>query len=43
MYNQWVDSLHRIVEPKEVVDEILDGNTDPTFVAMLQELASREE
>ena len=43
MYIQWVDSLHKISEPKGVAEEILGGNTDPTFVAMLRELYSRDE
>jgi len=42
MYTEWVDSLHKIAEPKEVVTKILNGMDDPTFVAMLKELNSRD-
>jgi hypothetical protein len=43
MYAQWVDSLHKIAEPKEVVNQILEGIQDKTWVAMVKVLSSREE
>lgn len=43
MYSEWVDSLHKIAEPKAVVKSILDGPNDPTWLAMVKELNSREE
>ena len=41
MYKNWVSDLHRIVEPKAVVKEILEGITDPTWIAMVEELSRR--
>jgi len=42
-YSEWVDGLHRLSEPKEVVSAILGGIQDKTWIAMVQELASRDE
>lgn len=42
LYSEWVDSLHKIAEPKEVVSKILDGIQDKTWIAMVKELSSRE-
>lgn len=42
-YSEWVDSLHKIAEPKEVVKALFDGPNDPTWIAMCKELNSREE
>lgn len=42
-YTEWVDSLHKIAEPKEVVKAILDGPNDETWHAMVIELSKREE
>lgn len=43
MYTEWVDGLHRIAEPKEVVQRIVDGITDKTWIAMVKELSGRSE
>ena len=42
IYTEWVDSLHKIAEPKEVVKHILDGIQDKTWIAMVKELSGRE-
>lgn len=42
IYSEWVDSLHRIAEPREVVKSIVDGITDKTWIAMVKELSGRE-
>lgn len=43
LYGQWVDSLHKIAEPKDVIGAILDGPSDKTWIAMVRELSSRKE
>ena len=42
-YKEWVDELHKEINPKVVVKFIIDGINDPTWVAMLQELYKRDE
>lgn len=42
-YSDWVDSLHKIAEPKQVVEAILNGPKDETWTAMVVELSKREE
>lgn len=43
IYTEWVNSLHRIAEPKEVVKAIVEGIADKTWIAMVNELAGRDE
>ena len=43
MYKEWVDELHKEENPKLVVNKILDGINDKTWVNMVKELANREE
>jgi hypothetical protein len=40
---EWAESLSQIDEPEEVVDAIMTGNQDRTFLAMLDELTDRDE
>ena len=42
IYTEWVDSLHKIAEPKEVVRQIVEGIQDKTWIAMVKELNGRE-
>lgn len=42
IYSEWVDGLHKIAEPKEVVQAIVDGITDKTWIAMVKELSGRD-
>lgn len=42
IYQQWVNSLHAIKEPKKLVSAIVDGCDDPTFTAMVVELSKRK-
>ena len=43
IYGQWVNSLHAIKNPKEVVEAIIEGCTDLTFQAMVLELHNRSK
>lgn len=42
LYAQWVNDLHYL-NAEEVVERILEGNTDETFVAMLRQLGTRTD
>lgn len=42
IYQQWVDSLHSIKNPMDVVNAVVEGCTDKTFVAMVLELSKRK-
>jgi hypothetical protein len=42
-YKEWVDELHKETNPKKVVNQIVDGINDPTWVSMVKELNKREE
>ena len=41
MYREWVEELRSISEPKMFVNKIVDGITDPTWIAMVEELSKR--
>src|SRR5512138_1362348 len=40
-YSEWIDSLHKIADPRMVVRKIVEGNPDLTFIAMVEELNRR--
>lgn len=42
-YKEWVDELHKEMNPKLVVKSILNGIEDSTWIAMVKELNKREE
>lgn len=42
IYKEWIDSLYVLPEPKDVVNKILEGITDKTWIAMVEELNKRE-
>jgi len=41
IYSEWVNSLHAIKSPKNVVEAVIEGCTDKTFQAMVLELHKR--
>jgi hypothetical protein len=42
-YQEWVNELHKVKNPKEIVNKILDGITNETWQAMLTEYSRRKE
>lgn len=43
IYSEWVDALHAQADPKTVVNLIVEGITDRTWLAMVKELSTRKE
>lgn len=42
-YKEWVDDMHKIKNPRELVKMITDGISDKTWLAMLVEYSKRRE
>jgi hypothetical protein len=42
MYKEWVDSLYKITDTQELVRNIVNGNENKTFIAMIKEIQRRK-
>ncbi len=42
-YQDWVNNLHKITNPRELVNKLIDGIEDKTWIAMIREYSKREE
>jgi len=43
LYKEWLNELYAIGNPKEVVERIVEGIKDKTWIAMVKELSRRDE
>lgn len=42
-YEDWVNGLHTIADPKEFIQALTNGPQNPTWLAMVTEMAKRDK